>query len=44
MSRYYTPVTTQPEKPWLQSLAILGALGLGIGIIGATLCNEFTNR
>lgn len=44
MSRYHTPIATQPEKPWWKSLAILGTLGLSIGIVGATLYNEFTTQ
>lgn len=42
MTRYYTPVNAQIEKPWWKSLPILGTLGMAIAIGGYILYNEFT--
>ncbi len=44
MTRYYTPPIAQPETPWWKSPAILGAIGLGISIVGATLYTELTTQ
>lgn len=44
MTRYYTPVKVQPDKPFWKSPIMLGAIALGIGLVGYLLYNEFTHQ